>query len=240
VSPRLADLDDFYKEIDRLRARVGGPRLLGDPKARAGLPQSGVYLFFEHGEVREDGLTPRVVRVGTHGLTESSKATLPKRLAQHCGTFKGKRAGGGDYRASIFRKHVGHALLAKHPNHWHIPRKTWGAGSSAKPPIKDAEHCLELEVSAIIRRMPFLWVAVDGPGSHEARDKLERRLIALLSNFEVEPVDPPSAGWLGHHSTRPKIRGSGLWNSDHVDVHNYDEVIDGFKKAVSGTPTPEA
>lgn len=42
--------------------------------------------------------------------------------------------------------------------------------------------------------------------------------MALLSNLARPPIDPPSAGWLGRHSTRPAIRESGLWNVNHVQA----------------------
>ena len=45
---------------------------------------------------------------------------------------------------------------------------------------------------------------------------IEQNAIALLSNHRA-PVDPPSEGWLGHHSERDAICSSGLWNLDYVD-----------------------
>jgi hypothetical protein len=72
-------------------------------------PGKGVYFFFETGEIRrESGIGPRVVRVGTHALASSSRATLRQRLFQHRGNA-GDR--GGNHRGSVFRKHVGFALL---------------------------------------------------------------------------------------------------------------------------------
>ncbi len=49
------------------------------------------------------------------------------------------------------------------------------------------------------------------------RKLVERNAIALLSNFQREAIDPPSASWLGLHSYERKVRESGLWNIDHVN-----------------------
>lgn len=82
----------------------------------------------------------------------------------------------------------------------------------------EGEQFLEGEVSAVIGRMPFLWLAVeDEPGPDSLRAMIERNAIALLSNFGKETINPPSQSWLGRFSDREKVRGSGLWNQDHVD-----------------------
>jgi hypothetical protein len=67
-----------------------------------------VYFFFEDGEVRADGGL-RLVRVGTHALTATSKATLWGRLRQNRGQVGGRSPGGGNHRGSVFRRHVGAA-----------------------------------------------------------------------------------------------------------------------------------
>src|SRR5579872_6511727 len=104
---RIDDLNRFYTILDDLRQRVGGWRLLRDCSAHLGWPERGVYFFFEDGECREDGSTPRVTRVGTHAITSTSKTTLWSRLHTH----RGQMDGGGNHRGSIFRKRVGEALL---------------------------------------------------------------------------------------------------------------------------------
>ena len=81
--------------------------------ATADLPRRGVYFFFEPGELREDGRTPRVVRVGTHAVSAGSRTTLWTRLRDHRGHVIGRHVGGGNHRASIFRRHVGSALLGR-------------------------------------------------------------------------------------------------------------------------------
>ncbi len=88
----------FY-EILRLLQAGTGCRRLQDCHGRDGWPVRGVYFFFEAGEYRRDGVTPRVVRVGTHAVSRGSRATLWNRLRGH----KAKQSGGGNHRGSIFR-----------------------------------------------------------------------------------------------------------------------------------------
>lgn len=73
-------------------------------------------------------------------------------------------------------------------------------------------------MSEVIRNMPFLWLAVDDePGPASLRGKIERNAIALLSNFNKAPLDPPTLSWLGHNCDRDRVRKSGLRNQNHVD-----------------------
>jgi hypothetical protein len=65
--------------------------------------------------------------------------------------------------------------------------------------------------------MPVLWLGVPGRGD---RARLERNSIALLSCLTGCP-DTPSPAWLGTDAVPAEIRGSGLWNVDHVH-ENYD------------------
>ena len=111
MSPRATQLDELYSLLDAIAQRCGGPRTLADCHGRMGWPRRGVYFFFETGEHRENCSSPRVVRVGTHGLRPSS-STLWGRLSQHRGSAGGGFPGGGNHRGSIFRLHVGEALLA--------------------------------------------------------------------------------------------------------------------------------
>lgn len=215
MSDRRADLDRFYAMLDELEERCGGKRRLAECHGRMGWPRRGVYFFFEDGEVREDGVSPRVVRVGTHGLG-ARKSTLWGRLSQHRGSTGGLMPGGGNHRGSIFRAHVGSALLAS--GEWpEVIRCSWLVGSSAKPEVRMAEYPLERAVSDRIGAMPFLWLEVDDlPGRDSHRGVIEADAIALLSNVDRVPIDPPSQGWLGRRASRRLIRESGLWNVNHV------------------------
>jgi hypothetical protein len=76
---RRSALDELYGSIEKLREHLGGPRRLAEASADSDWPDHGIYLFFENREIREDCITPRVTRVGTHARTERSRTTLWKR-----------------------------------------------------------------------------------------------------------------------------------------------------------------
>ena len=108
---RIADTIRFYELRARLERRVGGVRTLVTCDGRMEWPRRGVYFFFEKGEERSrSGHGPRVVRVGSHALTENSRSSLWNRLSQHRGSA---RSGGGNHRGSIFRLIVGAALAGR-------------------------------------------------------------------------------------------------------------------------------
>jgi hypothetical protein len=69
----------FYAHLDELTQRTGGPKHLTDPGLSRQCPTAGLYFFFENGEARPNDRV-RVVRIGTHALTPSSKTTLWGRL----------------------------------------------------------------------------------------------------------------------------------------------------------------
>jgi hypothetical protein len=215
---RIAHLSHFYDILNRLEVRTGGKRNLAMCSARSGWPQLGVYFFFENGETRSDsGSGPRVVRVGTHAVTNGAHTQLWDRLAQH----KGTRDLGGNNRGSVFRRLVGHALAAK-DSHLSVP--TWGQGKYSLN-IRNAERNLEMEVSRYIGNMPLLWISIEDPASANSRRAyIERNAIALLSNASVaydRSLDLPSNSWLGLQCPHPDVQRSGLWNSRHVS-ESYD------------------
>jgi len=120
----------------------------------------------------------------------------------------------GNHRGSVFRLHVGSALIRKRPKNLSVA--TWGIGQAAAPETRREEHRLENEVSRYIGRMDILWVPVgDAAGPHSDRAFIEQNAIALLAGL-VGPLDRPSGSWLGNHSPHPAIRWSGLWNVNYV------------------------
>jgi len=236
---RKKTVNDFYKKLGKLEKIVGGKRKLGNCSGYMNWPDRGVYFFFESDETRKDGYSNnqqlRVTRVGTHAVSRGSKTKLWDRLRTHRGPKKGKYGDGGNHRASVFRKEVGKAIIEKESLRERYPR--WGVGSSASNEIREKEHPMEKRVSRYIRDLPFLWLKVDDePGRESMRSYIEKNSIALISNLEREPVDSRSDGWLGHNSPNRKIRGSGLWNSEHADegydtnfLEKMDEAIEGMK-----------
>lgn len=217
----LSDIIKFYAMLDELEQKVGGKRILGNCDGRMDWPRRGVYFFFEPGEMRShSGEGQRVVRIGAHALKKGSKTTLWKRLRQHRGTLT---SGGGNHRGSVFRLHVGTALINR--DHWTgESTESWSIGSSADKGVRQYERQLEIAVSDYIRKMPLLWLEIDDdPGPDSMRGYVERNTIGLLSNYGAKeyPIDPPSKEWLGFSATSDKINKSGLWDSNHVD-EDYD------------------
>jgi hypothetical protein len=199
--------------LRELRGRMGGARMLSQCDGQMTWPQRGVYFFFEQGEMRSNsGTEQRVVRVGTHALTATSRTTLWNRLSQHRGTLTPQ---GGNHRGSIFRLLVGAALLARDGVN---DCKSWGQGNSADAETRRSERATEARVSDYIGAMPFLWLAVDEPtGAETARGYIERNSIGLLSDFRQPAIDPPSPHWLGRYCPRARVQQSGLWNQNHVE-----------------------
>jgi hypothetical protein len=220
---RHADLIRLYELLGSLEAILGGRCTLAGSDGRMSWPARGVYFFFEPGEVRSDtGVGLRIVRVGTHALTASSRSSLWQRLSQHRGITS---TGGGNHRGSIFRLLLGTAIKNRESM---IEPASWGVGSDpgaaarslglTREQVLIAERSLEIAVTEHIREMPFLWLSIDdvaGPTSD--RGLIERNSIALLSNYGKPAIDPPSPGWLGHDCNRERVRLSGLWNNNHVD-----------------------
>jgi len=214
IASKQNDTDDFYSLLEELSKRVGGPRKLRECDGSIRWPQKGVYFFFEQRETRPNG-APRVVRIGTHALTAQSKTTLWNRLSSHRGVVGGSNPGGGNHRGSIFREHVGKALLED--TSWPIQvRENW-TNKQADQAIRRAEYPLERAVTNHIGNMPFLWLSVT---KSEDRALIERNTIGLLSR-RTGGVDPASLQWLGLKATSEKVRTSALWNVHHVDEH-YD------------------
>ncbi|NMC44951.1 MAG: hypothetical protein GYA46_13615 [candidate division Zixibacteria bacterium] len=180
----------------------------------------GIYLFFDPYEMRSDGVTHRVVRVGTHSIKNGvGFATLWGRLKQH----KGNEAGGGSHWCSIFRDLVGTAL----GNRDHNAPECWTDPSVIYKEVKEIEIPHEKRVSEYIRPLPFVIIKVDPhPDPDNHRKYLETNLIALLSNFNGRVATPactdePSATWLGRYAGNPKVVESGMWNSMDIKTH-YD------------------
>jgi len=207
--PDGAAADRFYQLLGQLADILAGPRYLQDCCGGDGWPHQGVYLFFEPGETRADG-SSRIVRVGTHALTATSRATLWGRLRQHRGHLGGMHPGGGNHRASVFRRHVGAAIICENLTGELL--ESWLDRHGPWPGQAEEEQRIEQAVSAHIRAMPFLWLAVpDRPD----RARVERNSIALTSCL-AQGQDQPSSGWLGRYAVRPEISQSGMWNIDHI------------------------
>lgn len=224
---RCDDLSEFYRLLAILEERLGSARSLNACTGRLNWPQRGVYFFMELGEERSDtGRGMRVVRVGTHALSEGSRTKLWNRLSQHRGQVS---SGGGNHRGSIFRLIVGNALIERDG----LQFQTWGKSSTAPSSVRTEETSLEGQVTKVIGAMPFLWLNIDdNPGRASLRGYIERNSIALLSNYRKSGLDKASQSWLGQHCSRERVRESGLWNSNHVDDEYDPEFLNRLEKII--------
>lgn len=219
-------LDDFYALVTAMADRHGTVPL-GACSAAMNWPERGVYFFLDPQERRaSDGNAYRIVRVGTHALKSGARSTLWKRIHQH----RGQASGMGNHRGSVFRHHVGLALLARdgqtHP--------TWGSRSSAERSVVEAERELEERVSAYLARLLVTHVPVlDESGPESMRGYVERNAIALLSTRGAA-VDTPSEGWLGRHAKAEAVRRSGLWNVRHVGERVEEGFLERLGEVVAG------
>lgn len=226
LGPEVDPVRSLYALVMRMAERFGVAPL-GAGTAALRLPERGVYFFLDPWERRSHAAAPyRIVRVGTHALKRGARSTLESRLNQH----RGSAAGNGNHRGSVFRLHVGLAMLARdgasHP--------TWGIGSAASREVIAGERDLEERVSSYLARLLVTFVPVpDEPRPESARGFIERNAIALLAG-ERRPSDPPSPAWLGHDARSTAIRSSGLWNVRHVD----DAVDPGFLERLESFVEP--
>lgn len=177
--------DKIHKELNAL------PRYtyLGNGEFFGVIPEGGgVYIIFERGE--KYGCYDRITRVG------KAEKSLLSRLEQH---FLRE-----DKDHSIFRKHVGRALLNKKG----LPLDNWN-----KKGVTDSDT--EKKVSEYLKENATFCVI-------PLEDKneiciLEKTLIGILaaSNLSYLAANGKaiqSGDWLGNYSVSQKIKTSGLWN----------------------------
>ena len=167
------------------------------------LPRNGIYFFFEKGEKVGQGVE-RIVRVGTHYADERFRG----RIRQHYGNRSSLK---GNKNASVFRKHIGGALLRR-DNPQDDRLKEWlNQGGQSYPEVeKKVSKCL---------RNNFTFCCFNMEGKEE-RLEFEKGIIALLA---IHPLGRPSAEWLGRHAYDERIGYSGLWNTQQLDAEPLNE-----------------
>jgi hypothetical protein len=205
LAGRVRDVRALYAHIGEAR-RQGRTFLLGDLSARS-LPEKGVYIFLDPAETSAWSNGPRIVRIGTHAVSEGSKSSLRTRLRNHLGPAHGV----GSHRGSIFRLHVGRAMLeAEGRNGAEV--LTWGVGQQSPKPVPDNEIAHERRVTDYLQRLEVFVFDIDDPPSKTSlRALAETQLIGLMTADGL-PLEPASAGWLGLRSPMAPIRETGLWN----------------------------
>lgn len=226
ASERRELLDRLYELLEEQAEVIGGRWRLPDCSGDDHWPQHGVVFFFQPGELREDGQTPRVVRVSTHATTPSSKTRLWDRLRSDRGSISGANPGSGNHRASALRRHIGRALIER--DGYPEAAASWGSAGSVDAETKQREMELEIAVSRIVADMEFIWLAVP---EAEDRHAIEKGAVALLSNRDREPVDPPGPEWIGHYAG-PVISASGLWNVDFTREQPDPAVLDVLRRHI--------
>lgn len=227
-SKRLHDLSRFYRSLSELVSAPSQGRPLGSYSGADKLPTRGVYFFFEPDQFRRlCGTASRVVRVGTHAVSANASSTLWQRLRTH----RGGNDLSGSHRSSVFRQHVGGALL----DCGATALASWGKGQTADATVRATEADLERQVSEYLRALSLVWLNIpDNPGPSSDRAYIERNSIALLAGA-AGPIDVASSQWLGNYCRHDSVRRSSLWNVDFVD-DNYDpEFLDVFDKYVDAT-----
>lgn len=182
-----------------------------------------------------------ITRIGTVGDSSGSTSTLWDRLRAHRGTVNSRYGEmGGNYRGSIFRRHVGQSIIEREDLHDEYPH--WGVahrnlpGDVSTSDIRTQEHQLEQRVSEYIRSLPFLVIDIPGePGPDCDWAMIEKNLIALVSHARRTSPDLKKDDWLGYHSPRAEIAKTGLWNIQHVSSFYSDNIIRQVEPYVKGT-----
>lgn len=200
-----------------------GGRKIGASTGAMSWPNRGVYFILDPQRQTARSKMPRIVRVGTHAVSAGSKTSLWNRLSTHRGTI----AGTGSHRSSIFRSHVGRAIMqSSEAVDW---PSTWGVGQTAPRDVRLAEETLEARVSEAIADMRVVWLDIpDDAGPASDRAYIERNSIGLLSRSNLlSPLAAPD--WLGSYSHDWRICVSRLWNLNHVFLRPDDAFIAGLK-----------
>lgn len=171
--------------------------VLGFPLDMDLIPCNGIYVMFETGEMGHG--TDRIVRVGAH----TGANQLQSRIQQHFVNANKDR--------SIFRKHIGRALLTRDGDpflhDWELDLTTRQARERYSGVVDfEKQRQVEKRVTEYLQaNLRFVCLGVD---DKHARLKCESKIIATVSWCDE---CRPSADWLGLQSPKAKIRESGLW-----------------------------
>jgi hypothetical protein len=187
----------FSSTCAELHAWANGLKLFSFPYDESKVPQNGIYILFEKGELGHGG--NRIVRIGTHTGTNQ----LQSRLRQHFLNSNKDR--------SIFRKNIGRCLLNKsHDPYlpmWELDMTTKLARDTHGKNV-DAERQAEIEKQISNYMQKNFFFGVIRVDDKDKRLALESKIISTVSHCKE---CKPSKSWLGLSSPKEKIRVSGLW-----------------------------
>jgi len=178
---------------------------------------NGLYFFYQKGETSMHAPNGRIVRIGNHPRSQNG---LKRRLTMHYS---------GNKNSSIFRKHLGGAILRKtDPNHPCLAPAP-GQGHWEKENMPTCQKCkpIETEVKKLLRNdFRFRCIEIK---DQNLRNTLEKKLVATVS---LCPICKPTKNWLGKFAYSENVRNSGLWNSDYVFEQSLILGITDLKKLV--------
>lgn len=172
------------------------------PFDESSIPEDGIYLLFEEGEIAHG--QRRIVRVGTH----TGDRQLRPRLRQHFVQQNKDR--------SVFRKNIGRALLhrANDPflSDWNLDLTTAAARRTHAGRIDfGKQRLVETMVSQHLQsNCRFIVIAV---ASKSQRLLWESRIISTIAACSI---CTPSPHWLGRSSPVSKIQDNGLWQVNEL------------------------
>ncbi len=166
------------------------------------IPKNGIYIIFESGE-KYKGID-RIVRVGTHtGINQ-----LRSRLNQHFVKENKNR--------SIFRKNIGRCFLNKENNPY---LSLWELDITSKAEKEKNLKLLDLVFEKQIEKRISNYVqtnlsfCVFQINTKDDRLFWESKIISTLAKTSEIKL---SNKWLGNHSTKGKIKASGLWQVNEL------------------------
>ncbi|MBN2028111.1 MAG: hypothetical protein JW854_15290 [Actinobacteria bacterium] len=195
------------------------------------LPKSGIYFFYEEGEIwGHGGNNLRITRIGT-----SRAGNFRNRISEHFLLDERKMEFDENrpapHERSIFRKNIGRALLSKRDDEY---LKIWDIDFTTRDNrhiqghLRDIEKekSLEKEITDILRnRFSFRYIAIDDNIPVIGSRGIESSLIGTV--FKC-PLCKASDRWLGNHSPKFQIRESGLWLVQHLNAGSLSSVEKAF------------
>lgn len=190
------------------------------------LPENGIYFFYEDEELwGHGGFKPRIVRIGTH-----KDGNFRSRINEHFVLDESKmnfdRMKAAPRERSIFRKHIGSALLNERQDNY---LETWEIDFTSRRNregfghLRDIQKEKEVEstITKILRKnFSFRFVIVDDQLSRMGSEGLERSLIGTISHCKL---CKSTNDWLGRHSPKKQIRESGLWLVHHLKANELSD-----------------
>jgi len=127
---------------------------------------------------------------------------------------------------SIFRKHIGRALLNKRRDDY---LKIWEIDFTSRRNRDEFGHLRDIQkekevesaITKILRKnFSFRFIIVDDQLSRMGSEGLERALIGTLSHCKL---CSPTGNWLGRHSPKKQIKEIGLWLVHHLKANEISE-----------------